>query len=385
VTLSRRRFLQSASAALMLSAAGLPSAVRAGMPLPPGKFLIAGFGSPYDEHGLAAVNLGNARMRRMSLPFMPHCFVQNPPHPERVWAIERRVYADKPYMPPSARRPASAVEVDLGKMEILQKVRLNDTSEFFGHGFFTPDGKALFISRVDMEKGVGHLTGYDAADCSRIVADCEVTAGAIHETRILPDGTALVVGSGVKPAPGMRPFSGPRVKKGALIHYDLAAGRILKEWTVEADDQLAGHCRVLKDGTLLVVSRPRQDENVPGKVHYGHWDGTALTAIPYTQAIPAGEPGECLTIAISEDERTTLITNPQNHRILVVDARTGTFKDQIRQTVSGLVFDAERDLFIGSGDTLLLLDGAGKELHTEMSARFAQTHGPYASAHSLLI
>src|ERR1043166_9452026 len=187
--ISRRRFLQT-----MPVLAGL----AAGFPLPAAQAgpaatrrLIVG-----SKSSACIIDLASGQLIRLPLGFMPHSFVRNPRWPDRVWAVERWDYQK----PPGLKE--SVAEIDLREGKVLRQFAAPAGSGFFGHGFFTPDGKVFFISCVEFEKGVGHLTGYDTEDF-KPVADYQIQPGAVHQCTPLEDGTVLAACSGIRPLKGL--------------------------------------------------------------------------------------------------------------------------------------------------------------------------------------
>lgn len=332
----------------------------------------------------AFINFETAEISKTSLEFSPHSFVQHPINPDRIWVVERRVYADKKYAP-SAKRGASASEIDLKTGRVVQNIYLPEASEFFGHGFFTPDGKVFFASRVDMEQAKGYLTGYDTADCTKIVADYPITDGALHESRLMPDGTAMIACFGVKPIAGEHPFSGPRLRKGALVQIDMKSGKPIHEWDVDDDTQMVGHFRVTRDGNIIVLSRPREGVTSSGKVFFGNMGGKKLEEIRFSDMVPAGKSGECLSIALNADETVAMVTNPENNRILMIDAKKGVYLGAAPIMAKGIVYDEKAHGFIGSGEKLCLLDDNGQIVKDSDSSQIGKLAGPFSSPHCLLI
>jgi hypothetical protein len=142
----------------------------------------------------AIIDLDTLKFITIPLGFNPHSFVQNPRNPDRVWAVCMTTWAngiaDGTGSPP-------AVEMDLRERRIVQSVRLPGNQGLTGHGFFTPDGSVFFSVRLDVDKGFNYLTGFDAADCRKIVADYPLVSGGVHDSRLLPDGTAMMASSGM--------------------------------------------------------------------------------------------------------------------------------------------------------------------------------------------
>jgi hypothetical protein len=339
-----------------------------------GRRLVTGTGE-----AVAITDLDTLKIARIPIDFVPHNFVRNPRYPERVWAIKKKLYSQKFYDSPG-KRGSSAVEVDMRTNTVLQKLYLPEGSEFFGHGFFSPDAGVLFVARIDLgnHTTTGYLTGYDAADCRKVVVDYKIAKGPVHDCRLMPDKTAMAACSGVTQ-------KNRRVQKGRIVKFDIAAGRVIKEWFIDDDKHMAGHFSALDDGTLIAISNRRPKVESPGKVYIGTREDTALKEIPYSDIVGPRQPGECLSIAVNEAQHIAVVTNPENARLLVIDLKRRAFIREIQHFSFGVAFDAKAQRFISSGKDLFLLDAEGNAVLDKTSARVNTLSGPFNSSHSLLI
>jgi hypothetical protein len=375
VFFSRRQVLKAAAGTAALSLLGsMPFAPPAQAGTFSGRRLVTATGQV-----AAIIDLEALRITHIPLGFIPHSFVQSPKNPDRVWAIKMESWAATLPISKEEMGQPWAAEMDLREQKVLQNLYLPETSGLSGHGFFTADAAVLFIPRIDMEKGSIYLTGYEANDCRKIVADYPVAPGTVHDSRLLPDGTAMVASSGF-----MKKYDSKlRVKKDELIQFDIHAGRSTRTWALDDDKQLLSHFAALKDGSFLVVSEG-DIGNVPGMAYIGGRGSASLEEIPFSGHVKPGVPGELLSLAVNEARHRAVVTNPQNFRLLVIDIEHRAFVKEITHHSFGMVFDEKAERFIGSGEGLYLLDAKGNADGNKEASRFKMPHS-FDSAHSLLI
>jgi hypothetical protein len=328
----------------------------------------------------AIVDLDSCSTNLVPLGFNAHSFVQNPRHPERVWAMGMLAWAggvagaakeDKIY----------GAEIDIRERKVLQNLLLPEGEGFAGHGFFTLNGDVLFIPRMDAKKGVNFLTGYDTSGSRKIVADYPLGPGVTHDAQLLANGNAMVTCSGIIGAD----FTA-RVKKDELIEIDIGSGKIVRRWAFDDDRQEINHFALLRDGTLLAVSNGSEG-HVPGKAYIGRHDADVLPEIPFGGAVKPGRPGELLSIATNETQDRAAVTDvsgePNDRRVLFIDIKRRAFIKEINHDSTGMAFDKKSGYFIGSSKDILIVDGNGNKITSKEAKRFANLGG-FDGPHSLL-
>ena len=210
--------------------------------------------------------------------------------------------------------------------------------------------------------------------------------GNVHECRLLPDGTVMAVCSGIRGIPGGGYLHGPRVGKGTLVHFDIQQGRILDKKQVGDDSQILGHSYRTKEGTTLVIGRPRPDTPQNGRIYFSPDGDAPFHALKGSTDLPGGVPGECLSLAVNEESHRAIVTNPENQTLFVIDTREGAFVKAIPCYAQGVAFDSQSGRFIASGNTLSLLDGKGERFENWSDPSFEKRLPErFTSAHSLLI
>lgn len=96
-----------------------------------------------------------------------------------------------------ARRPGNfALAFDPnGHKETLLFNTPNDR-HFYGHGVFSSDGKLLYASENDFEKGIGKIGIYDARKSFARIGEFSSAGIGPHEIILMPDGKTLCIANG---------------------------------------------------------------------------------------------------------------------------------------------------------------------------------------------
>jgi hypothetical protein len=327
--LSRRGFL----AGLGLVALGALDVVPAMAGAGRGPLLLTGAGN-----GAAIFSLAAQRGRHVPLKFMPHGFFYHPSLPHQAMAVEKW--------------GTHAALIDIDDAKLIRELDSPAGMAFYGHGVYAADGRTLFITRVDYANGQGYLAGYDPETLKEKSA-FQVAPGGLHESHLLPDGTALVTSSGIRPNNPADPQAGPRVAPSALLRVDLADGRVLETRPIKDEAQIIGHFGLAADGTVVVLTTPRAG-TVAGTIYFAR-PGEALREV----ALPEKEDlrGEMLSVALSEKTGHALVTNPGSGTVLMVDMKNGVLRKTFEQEAKGMAYD-QKHFIATSGKALNLLRDA---------------------------
>ena len=155
-----------------------------------------------------------------------------------------------------ARRPGRfAVALNYDKK--LPPISFNARSDrhFYGHGVFSPDGKLLYSTENDYEKGQGVIGVRDASNGYTQIGEFLSHGIGPHDLAFLPDGKTLVVANG-----GLltHPDTGRRVLNLAdmspsLCYVDCATGDLIERQSLsKALSQLSIRHLCVTDGDMVV-------------------------------------------------------------------------------------------------------------------------------------
>jgi hypothetical protein len=198
---------------------------------------------------------------------------------------------------------------------------------FYGHGFFTPDGRLLYATENDFDGERGVVGVYDVAAGFRRIGEIDTHGLGPHEALLLRDGrTIAIANGGILTHPDF-----PRRKlnlatmRPSLSYLDRRSGDLLERTHLPASlHQLSiRHMDEAADGAVwfggqyegpqtdlvALVGRHRRG----GDIELVHLDeGTTRRLSHYVGSVRAGAGGERIAV-----------TSPRGGVALVLDAATG--------------------------------------------------------------
>lgn len=223
-----------------------------------------------------------------------------------------------------ARRPGRfALVLDLAARRRAAAFAPPADRHFYGHGFFTPDGRLLYATENDFEAERGVIGVYDVATWTRIG---EIDTGGIgpHEAILMADGRTIAVANGgiaTHPDYPRQKLNLPDMAP-SLTYLDLATGDILDRAALPAHHQLSlRHIAEAGDGYIWFGGQyegPRTDI-VPlvGRHRPGEAIATVETPDHY-----GGMDHYIGSVAASADGRRIAASSPRGGHVLVFDAAT---------------------------------------------------------------
>ena len=163
-----------------------------------------------------------------------------------------------------ARRPGKLLyEIDLAAGAIRRVVRSTDNRHFYGHGVYSPNGRYLYTTENDFEKGVG-VIGVRDGETLAPVREMPSHGVGPHELVLLNDGQTLVVANG-----GIRTHpDSPREKLNvssmapSLAYVNAASGALQAAHTLDNHFLSIRHLAVGSDdlvGIALQHEGPQED------------------------------------------------------------------------------------------------------------------------------
>jgi len=96
-----------------------------------------------------------------------------------------------------ARRPGFYIRLyDLVDFEVIKDIHPTQGRHFYGHGFFSPDGKTLFATENDYDGERGVLGLYDAGENYHRIGEYESGDIGPHEAILMQDRQTIAVANG---------------------------------------------------------------------------------------------------------------------------------------------------------------------------------------------
>jgi uncharacterized protein len=326
---ARRRFLAGgmvAGAALIASCgradAPAPAAPQAPVePAPPMKMgTVIGGGRGYDlsgrlEHFVGMVDLDvEPRGAHIieGIDFLGHGFAPNPVKPHTAVVTEKH--------------GPGCCEIDMLARRVLRKIPTRAERHFYGHGAFSPDGKAFYCTEavVGDYSYRGILAVRDGESFELTNENFPTHGVKPHDCILVDDGDTLVVTNG-----------GGLVERadqpGSVAYVNVKSGEARRVLTIRDPMLNAGHIAITNRGELVCVSAPRDGINeLDGGNPNPAWIGGISFYDPRTdKLIIADDPirkkmrGETLSVAIHEPSMIVAATNPFADLVTFWDFRSG--------------------------------------------------------------
>lgn len=375
MSISRRDFIKTSGLALMAGAV-LPRAGFAAVPAPRNfsHDVIAGWRDDAKSQGPG----GGFVMRRASfntntvsdvpLPFEPHSFLLHPKDPARVWVVENF--------------GGNACEIDCRENRIIRTLTVpEDKQLFMGHAFFTPDAARLCVTCMDAETGAGGLAIFDETNLSALGFH-RATPGNLHQSMLLPDNTVYITSLGRRE--GKEKRAAEQLERSSLVRIDLD-GKIVDKMTLESDEQSIGHFTVMKDATVIAVTRTVGGSSVAAGTTYISDKGKSpFREIDWPQDLRAQFKGSMLGVAVDEENRIAAVSIPPASLMMFLDTRDWSTLGHIRRTAKGVEFHAESGEFFCSGDDIFRV-GDRKDADGEYAlSAISDTRG-FHNQHNLIV
>lgn len=165
-----------------------------------------------------------------------------------------------------ARRPGTvAIKVNMDSGQVLKQWEAGEDRHFFGHGCYSPDGRAIFVTENDIETGKGLVTVRDADDF-RVLAEYPTHGIGPHELLLLPDGVTLAIANGgiqTHPETGRVKLNRGRIDS-SLVYLDSRDGKLLGHYPVASTQHSLRHLAIASNGRLAAALQFEGDRKLPG-------------------------------------------------------------------------------------------------------------------------
>jgi uncharacterized protein len=251
------------------------------------QYLRASTGKPI--FSLDLLDLEALRTHSVPLEFLAHGFATKPGE-ETVAALFEK------------RGPNAAV-VELLEARV-RPIVAGPGRKFYGHGLFSPDASQLYAVEIDTETHEGLLSVRDASSFE-VTGEIPTGGKNPHDALLLDDGKTLVVTNGGGALGSDAAAS--------VAFIDLPSRRVVDIVPIPDENLNAGHVAIGKDGSIAVVSAPR--DGLPGATSLGglslrHGARGSLERMQEPRDVTARMVGESLSVAIHESTGIVAATHP---------------------------------------------------------------------------
>ena len=219
-----------------------------------------------------------------------------------------------------ARRPGTqGLEVNIDSGELTGGFHCEQGRHLLGHGSFSADGRYLYTSETDYQKGSGLIVVRDA-DNYQLLAQWPSYGIGPHEIKLLPDGNTLVVANGgllTHPSSGREVLNLDTMASN-LSYINVADGKQLAEFRLPETKASIRHLDVAADGTVVFATQlQRQAAGHENIISLGgvHKPGKGLELFQQPQAVIAQLNDYVGSVAVNNRSRIAGFTSPRGNLV----------------------------------------------------------------------
>ncbi len=226
-----------------------------------------------------------------------------------------------------ARRPGRfAMVLDLIGRRRLRAFAPPENRHFYGHGFFSTDGRLLFATENDFENERGVLGVYDVSAGYARIGEIETGGIGPHEAILMSDGrTAIVANGGIVTHPDY-----PRQKLNlatmapSICVIDINAGEVLETASLSAQFRQLSlrHMAEAGDGGIWFGGQYEgaESDHVPLVGCFNRDAGPVL--VRASETLYRGMSQYIGSVAVSLDGTRIATTSPRGGQVIIWDAIT---------------------------------------------------------------
>ncbi|WP_279480019.1 DUF1513 domain-containing protein [Aureimonas sp. SK2] len=227
-----------------------------------------------------------------------------------------------------ARRPATfALVFDARSGRPETTIAARPDRHFFGHGFFSPDGRLLYATENDFDAARGLIGIYEATDGFRRIGEYETHGMDPHEALLMPDGETIVVANGgieTHPDFGRQKLNLSTMEP-SLVFIGRRDGRLLSRHVLPASlHQLSiRHLALDVGGAVWFGCQYEGPEGDRPALAGRARPGEALELVTWREESLVGFDNYVGSVAASRDGARIAFASPRGNRVLVLDAASG--------------------------------------------------------------
>ena len=239
------------------------------------------------------------------------------------------------------KRGPGACEINLETLEVNRVIPTKDNRHFYGHGTYSADGKILYASETIIEgKFEGAIIMRDSESMEEIGSFPSYGARP-HDCQLLSDKRTMIITNGG----GM--FD--EFEKGSVTYVDTITHSLLKKLPVENKKLNAGHVAVAQNGSICLVSAPREGlgfEKYTGGISIAK-EGDHLTGVNAPRKLLDKLKGETLSVCIDNTNNTAVTMTPDAGEILFWDLAKKQLRHRIKKThPRGVCLTEDKQYFV---------------------------------------
>lgn len=317
----RRTFLRTLAGSLLLPVASRILAAVDADQAGAGEYYFSARAGGMEQYFLSAFDAGGRLAYDVPLPGRGHGIAVRPDADQAVLV---------------ARRPGRFLVVfaaDTG--EVLHTLGSGRERHFSGHGVFSPDGRWLYTSEIDYERGRGVIGVRDAEDTYRQVDEYGACGVEPHDLQLCRDGEVLVIANGgilTHPDSGRAKLNLDTMSS-SLVYLEAASGRLLSEHRLPETLRLLSlrHLAVpAADRVYIAMQYQGLPEERPPLVamHAGGEESLRLLEAP--PEVLARMRNYCGSICADSSGRWIAVSSPQGNTVTFWSAASGEYRADAR-------------------------------------------------------
>lgn len=259
-------------------------------------------------HCFDVVDLDAGTVERVPLDFLAHGFSVNPRAPEQVIVFEKR-------------GPGAAL-IDLRARRRVGVIKCRAGRAYYGHGTYTPDGAHVLVVETELATGAG-VVSVRQADTYKEIDHFPTYGERPHDCVPIDGGRVLVFTNGGGQLDATSDGALPSV-----TYVEASSRKLLERVPMTTPALNAGHAALAADGSLVVVSAPRDGlppETSPGGIHL-RAPGRPLARLRASDAIEPRVIGESLSVKIHEEGKVFAVSNPSGDVVTFFALDDGAFR-----------------------------------------------------------
>ncbi len=185
------------------------------------------------ENSVCFVDSKNQLLKKILVPMQaPHSMIRSKTQPD-VAVI-------------APRETPLAIAINLRSGQVIKKIELKNGDYFYGHGFFHPDGKSIFLTGATAT-GKGFLREFDSA--FNVVGEIDSFGESPHDCALVEDGRTLVVAN---TAWGSRDDYALK-KSSSLSYIDFKTRKLVDQEKLPLGYVAFQHLQCLNSGDVIVA------------------------------------------------------------------------------------------------------------------------------------
>ena len=261
-----------------------------------------------------------------------------------------------------ARRPRTfAIVFDPLTGETFQTLNSPEGRHYFGHGFFSPDGRLLYATEHDYEAAKGLVAVYDVAAGYVRIGEFDAHGMDTHEALLMPDGETIVIANGgIETHPDYgRQMLNLATMQPSIVFIDRRSGDLIDKQLLPQELHKLSLHHIAIDGKNRVWFGGQYQgaaSDAPPLVGFAK-AGDALDLTELRPADLASLSNYIGSVAASRDGERIAVSSPVGGTLMILDAATGNVVRRVGLADGcGLAPDAAGFLATSGRGTVLRLE-----------------------------